>query len=68
MTDAYIHSLCIFSLVIDKETMNNNLASLSAPKAPYQLLLSEDNESQLKMLKNLELSEESFYELKNLSS
>ena len=42
----------------------NNLASLSAPKAPYQLLHTEDNENQQKMLKNLELSEESFYELK----
>ena len=42
----------------------NNLASLSAPKAPYQLLHTEDNENQQKMLKNLELSEKSFYELK----
>ncbi len=41
-----------------------NLASLSAPKAPYQILFTEDRESQQKMLKNLELTEESYYELK----
>ena len=31
----------------------NNLATSSAPKAPYQLLLTEDKESQQKMLENL---------------
>ena len=41
-----------------------NLATLSARKAPYQRLLTEDKESQQKMLKNLELPEESYYELK----
>jgi len=40
-----------------------NLASLSAPKARYQLLLTEEKETQQKMLKNLELKEESYYEL-----
>ena len=42
-----------------------NLASLTAPKAPYQILLTDDKESQQKMLKNLELPAESFFELKN---
>ena len=41
----------------------NNLASFSAPKAAYQILLTEKKESQQKMLKNLELPEESYYEL-----
>ena len=36
----------------------NNLASRSAQKAEYQLLLTEESESQQKMLKNLELSNE----------
>lgn len=40
-----------------------NLASVSAPKAAYQILLTEEKESQQKMLKNLELPEESYYEL-----
>ena len=41
-----------------------NLASKSAPKAAYQLLLTDNKESQQKMLKNLELSEGGYYELK----
>ena len=41
----------------------NNLASFSAPKAAYQILLTEKKECQQKMLKNLELPEESYYEL-----
>ena len=41
-----------------------NLATLSAPKAPYQKFLEENKESQQKMLKNLELPEESYKELK----
>ena len=41
----------------------SNLASESAPKAAYQVLLTEKEESQKKMLKNLELSEENYYEL-----
>ena len=42
----------------------HNLASLSAPKAQYQISIKEEKESQLKMLKNLELPKESYYELK----
>ena len=41
-----------------------NLATASAPKAQYQNLITPERESQQKMLKNLELSEESYYELK----
>ena len=41
----------------------SNVASKLAPKASYQILLKEDNESQQKMLKNLELPEESYFEL-----
>ena len=42
----------------------NNIASKSAKKAEYQLLLTDNKESQQKMLKNLELSEGDYYELK----
>ena len=41
----------------------SNLASLWAPKAEYQILLTNEEESQQKMLKNLELSDESYFEL-----
>ena len=41
----------------------NNLASISAPKAEYQKPLTGENESQLKMLRNLELRDENYYEL-----
>jgi len=41
----------------------NDLASKSAPKAKYQLNLTEENESQQKMLSNLELEVDHYYEL-----
>ena len=40
-----------------------NLASKSAPKAQYQKLFTDENESQQEMLENLELSSENYFEL-----
>ncbi len=42
-----------------------NLASSSAPKASYQIKLTDEKESQQAMLKKLELSENSYHELIN---
>ncbi len=41
----------------------DNLTTFTAPKAAYQILITENNESQQKMLENLELPDESYYEL-----
>ena len=41
-----------------------NLVSKTSPKASYQLKLTDNKESQFEMLKKLELSDESFYEIR----
>ena len=41
-----------------------NLVSRTSPKASYQLKLTDNKESQFEMLKKLELSDESFYEIR----